>query len=154
VDNSDLPPLVDSFERHLRAANRSERTVGGYLDSIRQLRAFLARQGLDLAEATRADLEAFFVDQLTRNSAAAAATRHKHLRVLYRWLHEEEEIESNPMARIKAPIVPEQPVPVLAPDALRRLLATCEGKDFDFRATPRSSRCWSTPASAPPRSVA
>jgi hypothetical protein len=41
VDNADLPPLVRSFERHLRAANRSDRTVGGYLDSIRQLLGFL-----------------------------------------------------------------------------------------------------------------
>jgi integrase len=31
------------------------------------------------------------------------------------------------------PIVPEQPVPVVPDDGLRRLLATCAGKDFDAR---------------------
>jgi site-specific recombinase XerD len=133
VDNSDLPPLVRSFERHLRAANRSARTVGGYLDSIRQLRGFLVQRGLDLTDATRGDLEAFFVDQLARNSASAAATRHKHFKVLYRWLHEEEEIQVNPMARLKAPIIPEKSVPVVSPEVIRRLLAACEGRDFASR---------------------
>jgi hypothetical protein len=70
---------------------------------------------------TRADL-------LERRSAATVAYRHKHLKVPYRWLEEEEEIERNPMARIEAPIVPEQPVPVIAEDALRRLLADRGGK--------------------------
>jgi site-specific recombinase XerC len=31
------------------------------------------------------------------------------------------------------PIVPEQPVPVVGEDGLRRLLAACAGKDFDAR---------------------
>lgn len=34
------------------------------------------------------------------------------------------------MARIKPPIIPEQPTPVVPTDALTRLLAACEGKDF------------------------
>jgi site-specific recombinase XerD len=37
------------------------------------------------------------------------------------------------MARIRAPIVPEQPVPVVPEDGRRRLLAACAGKDFDGR---------------------
>jgi site-specific recombinase XerD len=51
--------------------------------------------------------------------------------VLYRWL--EEEILANPMAKMKPPIIPEQPVPVVAEDGLRRLLATCAGKSFEDR---------------------
>jgi site-specific recombinase XerD len=95
---ADLHPLARSFERHLRASNRSVRTVGNYLDSIRQLQAFPAPLGRDLADVTRRDLEAFFVDQLTRLPADSAATRHKHLKVLFRWLYEEEEIDADPMA--------------------------------------------------------
>jgi site-specific recombinase XerC len=53
--------------------------------------------------------------------------------VLYRWLEEEEEIAVSPMARMKPPIVPDQPVPVVPEDALRRLLAACAGKDFEAR---------------------
>jgi site-specific recombinase XerD len=91
-------PLALSFKRHFRASNRSERTVHGYLDSISQVESFLARRGRTLVDADRANLEASFVDLPTRQSAPTAWTRHKHLRVLYRWLEEEEEIDRAPMA--------------------------------------------------------
>jgi len=42
---ADLHPLARSFERHLRASNRSARTVGNYLDSIRQLQRSWRRSG-------------------------------------------------------------------------------------------------------------
>ncbi|HEV2759325.1 MAG TPA: tyrosine-type recombinase/integrase [Acidimicrobiales bacterium] len=37
------------------------------------------------------------------------------------------------MARMKPPHVPDEPVPVLGDDDLRRLLAACEGKGFEER---------------------
>jgi hypothetical protein len=43
--------LVRSFERHLRAENRSEHTIASYLESIRQAEAFLAGRGLGLLDA-------------------------------------------------------------------------------------------------------
>jgi site-specific recombinase XerD len=125
--------LARSFERHLRAANRSENTVASYLESVRQAEAFLATRGRTLLSARRTDLEAFLADLLRRRSPSTVATRHKVLGVLYRWLQEEEEITTNPMVRIKAPIVPEQPVEVIAEDGLRRLLAACAGKTFEAR---------------------
>jgi site-specific recombinase XerC len=57
----------------------------------------------------------------------------KALRILYRWLEEEDEIAANPMARMRPPIIPEQPVPVVPEDGLRRLFAVCAGKDFEAR---------------------
>ncbi|MPY85960.1 MAG: tyrosine-type recombinase/integrase, partial [Actinophytocola sp.] len=45
----------------------------------------------------------------------------------------EEEIEVSPMSGIKPPIVPEQPVPVVSSDAIKRVLATCKGKGFVAR---------------------
>jgi site-specific recombinase XerC len=54
------------------------------------------------------------------------------LRILYRWLEEEQDV-SSPMAKIKPPIVPEQPVPAIPGDGLRRLLKVCEGKGFEAR---------------------
>ncbi len=128
------PPdrLLRSFERYLRATNRSERTVGNYLESLHQVEAFLHPRGVRLRDATRADLEDFLADLLARRSAATAATRYKVLRVLYRWLEEEEDAP-NPMAKMRPPLIPEQPVPVIPPDGLRRLLKACEGKGFEAR---------------------
>ena len=37
------------------------------------------------------------------------------------------------MARMRPPIVPDQPVPVVPEEGLRRLLAACAGKDFEAR---------------------
>jgi site-specific recombinase XerD len=126
-------PLLRSFERHLRALNRSDNTISSYLDGARQAEAFLAARGRTFTDARRADLEAFLADLLTRRSASTVATRHKVLRILYRWLEEEDEIAQNPIARVKPPIVSEQPVPVVPEDGLRRLLAVCAGKTFDAR---------------------
>jgi integrase len=55
------------------------------------------------------------------------------LRILYAWLEEEEEIDASPMAKMRPPIVPEQPVPIVPEDGLRRLLAACAGKHFEGR---------------------
>jgi hypothetical protein len=73
--------LLRSFERHLRALNRSDNTIASYLDGARQAEAFLAVRGRTFTDARRADL-------LIRRSASTAATRHKALRILYRWLEE------------------------------------------------------------------
>jgi site-specific recombinase XerD len=80
---------------------------------------FLEDRGKRLEEATQADLEDFLADILRRRSANTAATRYKVMRVLYRWLEEEEELP-NPMARMKPPIIPDQPVPIGPEDGLRR----------------------------------
>jgi site-specific recombinase XerD len=58
------PPdrLLRSFERYLRATNRSERTVGNYLENLHQVETFLRPRGVRLRDATRADLEDFLAD--------------------------------------------------------------------------------------------
>jgi site-specific recombinase XerD len=133
MDRTTLGPLFRSFELHLRAANRSDNTIESYLESVRQGEAYLIAHGRTLLDARRADLEAFIADLLARRAPATAASRYKGLRILYRWLEDEGEITASPMAKMKPPIVPEQPVPVVPEDGLRRLLAVCAGRDFDAR---------------------
>jgi site-specific recombinase XerD len=125
--------LSHSFERHRRAKHLSGDTVAGYLVGVRQFTAFLGPRGHELEAATRADLEAFIAELQTSRSAATASTRYKQLQALYRWLEDEEEIAVNPMARMKPPMVPDKPIPVLPEDALRRPLAACAGKGFEAR---------------------
>jgi site-specific recombinase XerD len=114
-------PLTRSFQRHLRAENRSARTIATYLIAVRQGDTFLRERGASLEAATRADLEPFLAGLLARRRASTAATYHKVLEILYGWLAEEQEIPANPMAKIKWPIVPEQPVPIVPEEALKRL---------------------------------
>lgn len=57
MDSHQPSRLLRSFERYLRAGNRSERTVGNYMESARQAEAFLSGRGIRLEDPTRADLE-------------------------------------------------------------------------------------------------
>ena len=125
--------LIRSFERHLRSENRSERTIATYLAGLRQANAFLRARDTTIEVATRADLEAFMGELLARRAASTAASYHKVLKLLYAWLAEEEEIPTNPMARIKPPIVPDKPVPIVPEDGLKRLFKACAGNTFEAR---------------------
>jgi site-specific recombinase XerD len=125
--------LGRSFERHLRAENKSEQTIQTYLEAVSLLSAFLAARSLTVAEARREHIEAFLGDLLGRWKPATANNRYRSLRRFYAWLEEEGEIRADPMAKLRPPAVPEQPVPVLSDDELQRLLATCAGRDFEAR---------------------
>jgi site-specific recombinase XerD len=110
-------PLARSFGRHMRAENRSERTIATYLHSLRQAETFLTARGTTVEAATRADLEAFMADLLARRTPSTAAmSRYK---VLYGWLVDEEELDADPMAKMKPPIVPTNPVPTVPADGLK-----------------------------------
>ena len=126
-------PLARSFERHLRAENRSERTVASYLIGVRQADAFLRTRGTTIEAATRADLEAFITDLLGRRAPSTAATYYKDLKILYAWLVEEEEVPADPMARMRPPIVPDKPVPIVPEGTLKRLFQVCAGTTFEAR---------------------
>jgi len=62
-----------------------------------------------------------------------------------RWLLDEEEIDRSPMERMRPPIVPEKPVPVLTEGQLRALLARQERRSSTAATRPSSGCCW-TPA--------
>ncbi|WP_250291428.1 tyrosine-type recombinase/integrase [Frankia sp. CiP1_Cm_nod1] len=49
------------------------------------------------------------------------------------WLTEEEDLDRSPLDRMRPPVVPEQPVPVLTDDQIRTLLAGCAGRDLVSR---------------------
>jgi site-specific recombinase XerD len=94
---------------------------------------FLTARGVELEEARREDIEALIADQLARWKPATAANRYRSLRVFYGWLEAEAEIPVSPMAKMRPPAVPDQPVPLVREDAFRRLLEACAGRDFEAR---------------------
>ncbi len=90
-----LPDLTRSFERHLRAENKSDRTIETYLEAVRLLETFLAGRNVRLADADRAHIEAFLADLLARWKPATAANRYRSLKVFYAWLEQEGEIAAD-----------------------------------------------------------
>lgn len=106
-----LSRLLPSFELSLRAANKAEKTIKTYKEAIRLLADFLQQQQYpsDITELERRHIEAFIADQLQRHTAATASNRYKSLQQFFRWCVDEEEITVSPMAKMKPPIIPDEP---------------------------------------------
>ena len=85
------------------------------------------------ANIRREHVEAFIAAELARTAPSSTATRYRSLQQLFKWLDDEGEIAGSPMVKMRPPIIPEQPVPVLSDDQIRCLLAICSGKDFRDR---------------------
>jgi site-specific recombinase XerD len=132
---ADVTVLAQSFARHLRAGNRSPRTVRSYLESVDQLDRFLADRGMprDVASLRREHVESYIEDVLARYKPATAVVRFKSLQQFFRWLLEEGEITDSPMARMRPPKVPHDPPAVLNPQEVRALLKACDGNGFADR---------------------
>jgi hypothetical protein len=125
--------LARSFERYLRAGNKSPRTIETYLEAVRGFANHLAAtSGRPLDRARREDVEAWIGVLLERWKPATAHNRYRGLHAFYRWLEEEDDLPS-PMAKMKPPAVPDQPVPVLTEPQLHALFAVCAGRDFEAR---------------------
>jgi site-specific recombinase XerD len=130
-----LRPLVDSWARHLRASNRSPRTVQSYVEAAEQLVSFLEQAGMptSAADIHREHVEAYIQHVLDTFKPTTAAVRFRSLQQLFKWLVDEGEIPASPMGRMKAPKVPEMAIPILSMTDLRALLEACEGQDFEAR---------------------
>jgi site-specific recombinase XerD len=131
----DIPALLPSWQRSLRAARRSPRTVQSYTEAAEQLADFLVRQGMPTAVESirREHIEAFIEDLDTRFKPTTVGVRFRSLQQFFRWAIEEGEITTNPMERMRSPSVPEAPPAVLSESELRSLLKACEGSDFAAR---------------------
>jgi site-specific recombinase XerD len=130
-----LASLLPSWRRHLRAANLADRTVQSYLEAAQQFTDFLEERGMPRAVdgISREHIETFIENILSRWSPATAGSRYRSLQQLFRWLVDEGEISNSPMAKMRPPKNPEQPVRVLDEGELQALVRTCQGRDFESR---------------------
>jgi site-specific recombinase XerD len=140
----DLIPEVASWVRALRARNLSENTQRIYRRAGEAFAAYL-RNGYQpasdsgrpapasLDEVHREHVEAYIVDLMNRTSPGNAHQHFRSLKTFFNWLVDEEELDRSPMRTMKPPQLPEVVVPVIPDDALKKLLATCKGKDYKAR---------------------
>ena len=134
-DLDDIRTLLPDWARHLKAKNRSPETIKSYLRCGTNLAEWLIEKGMPtlVGNVTRGHLEAFFGAMLDRLSAATTAKHYRSLQQFWKWLVDDGEIPRSPMERMSPPAVPEQPVPILTDDELRRLLDAAKGTDFEHR---------------------
>jgi site-specific recombinase XerD len=129
----DIRLLGESFLTALEAQAKSPKTVKTYGEAVTQLTDFLIAQGMPTAVANinREHLEAFVASLLRRSKVSTANNRYRALQQFFKFLLEEGEISSTPFARMKAPKVPEEPVPHVELDDLKKLIKTCGPKTLD-----------------------
>jgi site-specific recombinase XerC len=131
----------------LESENKSPRTIRGYTDVARMFQVWLAAPmappGVDEAEwlatvpaapAEPADYQPNHVKRwlayrLAATSPGNANNNYRALHSWFGWLLDEDEITTNPMARLKPPHVPDQPVPITPLEFMKKVLKDCEGKD-------------------------
>lgn len=131
----DLRVLAESWDRSLRALNRSPATREAYGQCIKQLATHLAINGRSLlvGEITQRDVEDWLAALADIHAPATVNKRYMGARVFFDWAVKEGEIEVSPMERMSAPPIPEKPVPIVTDDDLRALLRQCEGTTFEDR---------------------
>ncbi len=110
-------------------------TIQSYQAVGANLLGFLQHKGMPTAagRVTRDHLEAFLAELVDRVAPATVAKHYRSLQQLFRWLVEDGEITDSPMARMRPPQVPEQPVAVFTDEELSRLLGACRGNTFEKR---------------------
>lgn len=116
---------------------KSPRTVTHYLDEARRFARWLEANDRpqpnpgDLLGVSKRDVEAWIVAHRANGTAEnTVRNRWVALRNLYRWAHDEREVEVNPVAEVVVS-KPNPPAPeTLTEDELRKLLKACEGTTF------------------------
>jgi site-specific recombinase XerD len=129
-----LDSLRDSYALHL-AATRSARTAELYLAVFDRFLRFLREHGMPTgARAVRREhVEAWLAARRAEVRPGTIKIEFEALRQFFRWAEEEEEIGRSPMAKLRPPSVPTEPVPVITPEQLRALLRAVDGRDFTSR---------------------
>jgi site-specific recombinase XerD len=129
-----LTSLRDSFALHLDAT-RAPKTARIYLDALDNLIAHLKAQGMPTAArgVRREHVESYLAARRDQVAPSTLSLEYRALQQFFRWAFEEDEIERDPTEKMKAPKVPDSPVPIVAPADFRRLLRTVDGKDFTSR---------------------
>ncbi len=129
----DLAALLPDWKRHLRARNVAPSTIDSYLVVGGAFLAHCQEVGIptSASKITRRHVEDYLAAMTGRVQPATVAKHYRSLQQLWRWLIEEGDIAVSPMAGMRPPAVPEQPVPILTEDELAKLLATCKGNTFE-----------------------
>lgn len=131
-DGYPLGPLLGSWELALTSENKSDRTVGNYLEGLDMFCRWLDDNHpmIEPEDITSSICRQFVGYVVETRSSSTGRTRWSAMRQFFAWAAEEEEILPNPMENVRQPAVEEQPVEVLSTEEVRAVFATCSGSSF------------------------
>ena len=130
-----LAALGTAWAQSLRAANKAPKTVRVYGDALATFASFIGEKGMPerVPNIRREHVEMFIVDRLATKKPTTVSIEYRALQQFFKWAVEEDEIDESPMAKMKAPRIPETPPPVYSDDDLRALIDACTGRDYAAR---------------------
>jgi hypothetical protein len=103
----DADALVVSWVRSMRVRNLSRRTLEAYTDSVKRLVDHAREHDHD--PFSRRAIEEYLATVADTRAPATVSFRYRALQQWFKWLTDEDELDVDPMAKMKAPQVPEQP---------------------------------------------
>jgi integrase/recombinase XerC len=122
--------LADSFKRSQQARSLSPQTIRLYRVCINRLIAFA---GDDPGALTRRTLTDYYATRLASVSPQTVSIDWRVIHVFIKWLVDEEELGSDPMARMHGPRQKITPIPILSDKELGALVRACEGRTLRDR---------------------
>ena len=140
-----IDAAIPSYRRHLRAGGRTDATVDRtYIPHLVKFNRFLAERDMprDVRALRREHIEAYLehlaAEGIGRKGRvglrpASLSLAYRSIRPFWKWLVEEDEIPRSPMERMKPPIVPVEPPPIIREEQMVALLKACEGTGFEER---------------------
>lgn len=130
-----LEDLAASFARDLRAADKADRTITIYGQSIRFFSDWLRNQDrpVTVESLTKHAISTWLAELTQTQASGTVLTRYRGMRRFTKWLIAEGEIDHDPMANLEKPSPPDKPVPIVVDAEIVKLLKACDGKTFEGR---------------------
>lgn len=131
---------LKDWDRTLRAGNYPETTRYNYLLAAAQLARYLAEGGggcrvgeaaANPAAVAKGHVEDFQTWMIDTRSPATALNKHKGLQQFFKWLVDEEEIDTSPMTRVRQPKTPRKLIPIIRDDDTKKILDSCKSTRFE-----------------------
>ncbi|MGB2693555.1 MAG: tyrosine-type recombinase/integrase [Dehalococcoidia bacterium] len=123
----DFELAVHKFRGSL-GVKRAAGTVDNYTRSATKLLTFLQAKGMKGLQAIRREHVEMWLVAIRASGVKPASLRADFAgaQQFFKYLHEDGEITSTPMAKISPPKVPEQTTPILRDEDIDKLLAVCK----------------------------
>lgn len=127
LENKTHQLLLTSYRRHLMAEGKAPATVDHYIGSATEYLEYAEQNGLpELATMRREHVEMWLEELRKAYSPHSVRNRFIGLRLFFKWLLEDGEVQKNPMERIKPPIIEESPKDVVSVEDMAKVLGLLE----------------------------
>lgn len=124
--NPGLFDLLDSWERVLRTARKSGRTIEAYLLGVRSLNSWCIKEGREFGLGKDLVLDYLLAALESKLLAPSSLETYlKGIKVFAKWCHAEGEVESYELGGVVAPRADEVILPSVSPAEWDALIASC-----------------------------